>query len=127
MLLCVKGIGAGIANTIVKEREALREDLVTIASLPNIVSSYNRIDDNKPQVRFTGIRDTQIEQAFNSVGFDADGKKGVTKKTAILIIPYEGFSSNKMKQIDPNVCMILTPEGAWRLLEEQYGIVPPMV
>ena len=127
LLLCVKGIGAGIANTIVKEREALREDLVTIASLPNIVSSYNRIDDNKPQVRFTGIRDTQIEQAFNSVGFDADGKKGVTKKTAILIIPYEGFSSNKMKQIDPNVCMILTPEGAWRMLEEQYGIVPPMV
>ena len=32
----------------------------------NIVSSYNRIDDNKPQVRFTGIRDTQIEQAFNA-------------------------------------------------------------
>ena len=125
-LLCVKGIGAGIANTIVAEREALREDLVVISKLPNIISSYNRVEENKPQVRFTGIRDTQLEQVFNSIGFDADGKKGVTKKTVILIIPHEGFHSNKMNQIDPNVCMILTPEGAWRMLEEQYGIIVPM-
>ena len=126
-LICVKGIGEGIANTIVKERESLREDLITISNLPNIVSSYNRIEEDKPQVRFSGIRDNQLENAFNSVGFDADGKKGVTKKTAILIIPHAGFSSNKMKNIDPNVCMILTPEGAWRMLQEQYGIVPPMI
>lgn len=125
-LMCVKGIGEGIANTIVTEREALMEDLVVISKLPNIVSSYNRVEENKPQVRFTGIRDTQLEQAFNSVGFDADGKKGVTKKTAILIIPHEGFHSNKMDHIDKNTCMILTPEGAWRMLEEQYGIIVPM-
>jgi len=127
-LLCVKGIGAGIANTIITERKALREDLITISKLPNIHFTYNEVVLETIPVRFSGIRDTLLEQAFNSLGiYDADGKKGVTKKTGILIIPHEGFSSNKVKQIDPNVCMILTPEGAWRMLEEQYGIVPPMI
>ena len=100
----------------------LHEDIVTIRNLSNIKLSYNTVKEEKPEVRFTGIRDVDLVNAFNSIGYDADGKKGVTKKTAILIIPHEGFSSNKMKQVDPNKCMILTPEGAWRMLRS-YGVI----
>ena len=118
----IKGIGSNMANTIVKERKYLHEDIVTIRNLSNIKLSYNTVKEDKPEVRFTGIRDVDLVNAFNSIGYDADGKKGVTKKTAILIIPHEGFSSNKMKQVDLNKCMILTPEGAWRMLRS-YGVI----
>ena len=78
--------------------------------MPNVYRTFGSIEV-KPEVRFTGVRDSQLEEMFNSKGFDADGKKSVTKKTAILIVPYMGFTSSKTSKVSPQ-CMIMSPEMA---------------
>ena len=52
--------------------------------------------------------------AFEQIGFDADMSKSITKKTAILLVPYEGFVSTKttkIKNINPDA-MIMSPDEA---------------
>lgn len=117
MLRSVKGIGSTMAQTIVNERKFLINDLKTIASLPNVQYSYGSyINRDFPQVRFTGFRDKNLEEAFNEIGFDADGSKSVTKKTSILLIPHPGFTSTKISKIGPN-CIIMTPDQAWEYIQ----------
>ena len=49
----------------------------------------------KKQIRFSGVRNLQLMELLNTRGYDAD-EGSVTKKTDILLIPYEGFSSGKV-------------------------------
>ena len=110
-LYAMKGIGPVTAKTIVEERDNyLLNDLVTISTMPNVYRTFGSVEV-RPEVRFTGVRDSQLEEMFNSKGFDADGKKTVTKKTAILIVPYMGFTSSKTSKVSPQ-CMIMSPEMA---------------
>ncbi len=111
LLISIKGIGPAAGKTIVEERKYLCNDLVTISKMPNIIRSFGQID-NRVQVRFTGVRDENLEKAFIAKGMDADGKKGVTKNTGILIVPHVGFISSKTKIINPR-CLVLDITSAW--------------
>ena len=114
ILNTIPGIGPKTAQTIVEERDLFRGDLEVILKMSNVKSTYGNFTES-PQVRFTGIRDRDLEQAFNDAGFDADGNKNVTKKTQILIVPYSGFESRKTKSVPP-FCKIMAPEEAWQYL-----------
>lgn len=106
----IKGIGDVAISTIINERRLFIDDLKTIAMLPNMIRTYG-LKDDRLKVRFTGIRDKELESLFIDKGFDADGTKQVNKTTDILIVPYEGFSSSKTKKIGENT-KIFTPEQA---------------
>lgn len=109
-LKAIKGIGPVAANTIVAERAYLHNDIVMIANMPCVERTYGQVD-TRVQVRFTGIRDSELEAMFNAKGFDADGNKGVTKKTMILVVPYVGFQSSKTQKANPN-CVMMDPNMA---------------
>ena len=109
-LKAIKGIGQVAADTIVSERVYMYKDIVMIANMPCVERTYGRVD-TRVQVRFTGVRDAELEELFNSKGFDADGNKGVTKNTMILIVPYIGFQSSKTKKAKPN-CTFMDPTMA---------------
>jgi DNA ligase (NAD+) len=117
ILIGVEGVGPKTAETIVYERKAFMQDLIFIYSLPNIKKTFNTIKTTQAQVRFSGIRDAELEKAFNDLGFDASGSKGVTNSTEVLVIPFEGFMSNKLKKVPPS-CLVLTPAGAWRYIND---------
>lgn len=109
-LKAIKGIGPIAADTIVSERAYMYKDIVMIANMPCVERTYGRVD-TRVQVRFTGVRDAELEELFNNKGFDADGTKGVTKKTMILVVPYVGFQSSKTQKANPN-CVFMDPTMA---------------
>jgi NAD-dependent DNA ligase len=109
-LKAIKGIGSVAADTIASERAYMYNDIVMIANMPCVERTYGRVD-TRVQVRFTGVRDAELEELFNSKGFDADGTKGVTKKTMILVVPYVGFQSSKTQKANPN-CAFMDPTMA---------------
>jgi hypothetical protein len=109
-LKAIKGIGPTAADTIVSERAYMYKDIVMIANMPCVERTYGRVD-TRVQVRFTGVRDAELEELFNNKGFDADGAKGVTKKTMILVVPYVGFQSSKTQKANPN-CAFMDPTMA---------------
>lgn len=90
-----KGIGPATINTIINEYKYFVDDIVYI--IKNI-----KYKDSKgvklTKVRFTGVRNKQLVDALNSIGYDA-GEGSVTKDTDILVVPYEGYNSgNKYKK-----------------------------
>ena len=109
-LRAIKGIGPVAADTIVSERAYMNKDIEMIANMPCVERTYGHVD-TRVQVRFTGVRDAELEELFNSKGFDADSNKGVTKNTMILIVPYIGFQSSKTKKAKPN-CTFMDPTMA---------------
>lgn len=112
-LTSISGIATKTAGTIIFERHMFKNDLIYIMNMPNIIKTFGR-DDNRIQVRFTGFRDPELATAFEQIGFDADMSKSITKKTAILLVPYEGFVSTKttkIKNINPDA-MIMSPDEA---------------
>lgn len=112
----IKGIGGYIASTIVSERKLLMADLITISEMPNVIRSYGVKQDNGIQIRFSGVRDANLEQRFKDAGYDCDSTKGVTNKTNILIVPYIGFTSSKVVKAMKNNIRIMTIAEAAELL-----------
>ena len=119
LLTTIKGIGPVAAKTIVLERSDLYGDLITISSLKNMTKTYGDID-TRVQVRFTGVRDEALAEAFRLKGCDADSNKGVTKRTGILIVPYQGFTSTKTSKVGPN-CLVLDIDSAWNYIQNISG------
>ena len=109
----VKGIGETMIETILKERHLLSEDLKTINDKLNVISSYGvftKIDN----IRFSGVRNDALVEAFKSKGYDASGEKNVNNNTIILVVPYHGFNSNKTrKAISVDKCSIMTEQEAF--------------
>lgn len=116
VLELIKGIGPTTARTIVIERSDLYTDLITITKLPNVQRTFGMIDE-RLKVRFTGIRDKELEQMFLDKGFEADGNKSVNKKTDILIVPYIGFTSAKTRAIG-QTCKVMDPNMAREFLSQ---------
>lgn len=112
----IKGVGEYIANTIVTERHALMADLITISEMSNVIHSYGVKQDNGIQIRFSGVRDSNLEKQFRDAGYDCDSNKGVTNKTNILIVPYLGFTSSKVAKAMKNNIRIMTIAEAASLL-----------
>lgn len=89
----IRGIGAVTADTIVKEWDFFAEDIRAIIEWGIAIDSKG-IQQKK--IRITGFRDPDLIKMLCDMGYDASDK-AVTKDTYILLIPYIGFSSNKVK------------------------------
>ena len=101
----LSGIGKSTVDTILTEYRHFESDIEYIIQKFNVMDS-KYITYGK-QIRFTGCRDKILEDKLKSLGHDADGNAGVTKKTDILIIPYEGFSSTKLNKVTDD-CIVVT-------------------
>lgn len=91
-----KGIGTKTVDTIRNEIELFRPDIEFIFANFNIEYTVVGEEDNKAQVRFSGLRDHGLANRFNEAGFDAREDAGVTGSTAILVVPYIGFESGNV-------------------------------
>lgn len=95
------GLSYKTSKTVVKERSFFMNDLVYIYNnMNNII--YSKCDpsediSSKKVIRFTGVRDKELMMQLCSIGHDAS-EGSVTKKTNILIVPYNGFDSTKVRQ-----------------------------
>ena len=74
---------------------------------------------SKKQIRFSGVRNLQLMELLNTRGYDAD-EGSVTKKTDILLIPYEGFSSNKVTKAKNQDNTIVVPITEFMENTEKY-------
>ena len=114
-LVNIKGIGPITAQIICDQFDFFRTDLETISNMNNVESSKG-IKSGK-SIRFTGFRDRDLLNYLNDLGHDAtDG--GVTKTTDILLIPYENFTSSKIKKAGPNTLII--PVNEFRSNIDRY-------
>jgi DNA ligase (NAD+) len=83
-------------DTIVEEFPLYAKDIKFVLDNDMIIDSKGNIGSKK-QIRFSGVRNLQLMELLNTKGYDAD-EGSVTKKTDILLIPYEGFSSGKVNK-----------------------------
>lgn len=105
LILRIPNLGEVTSYTIAKEFPFFEKDIIEILKW-NIIDSFGNSNEGKLQIRFTGIRNKQLSELLINAGYDADDSSSVTKKTDILIVPYEGFSSNKTKKISDK-CIIV--------------------
>lgn len=96
-LLKVKGIGPKTVNIIKQERQLFYIDLLDILKYVKFERTPIGVSTNKPIVIFTGVRDKNLVQLFESKGFECK-ESGVTKSTSILIIPHIGYESGNVKK-----------------------------
>lgn len=105
-LVAIKGIGPSTAETIKNEMWFFIKDLTRIIEMKNVIPSYGNKNDNSKVIRFTGFRDKALVERLNSMGIDA-GEGAVTKKTNILLVPCEGFTSTKTIKAEKDNIMIV--------------------
>ena len=112
----ISGVGPAAVSTILKEYEYFKDDIHFILDNFNIIDSkYIRYGK---QIRFSGCRDANLEAELKARGHDADSNSGVTKKTDILLIPYDGYSSTKTAKA-PESCITI-PLGEFRENMDKY-------
>ena len=105
-LVAIKGIGPSTAETIKNEMWFFIKDLTRILEMKNVIPSYGNKNNNSKVIRFTGFRDKALVERLNSMGIDA-GEGAVTKKTNILLVPCEGFTSTKTIKAEKDNIMIV--------------------
>lgn len=105
LLSIVPNLGEVTSYTIAKEFPFFEKDIIEILKW-NIIDSFGNFNDGKLQIRFTGVRNKQLSELLINAGYDADDSSSVTKKTDILIIPYEGFASSKTRKTSDK-CIIV--------------------
>ena len=93
--LIVPNIGEITAKTIAKEMSFFEQDILFIINNIHLVNTKDHASNTKGQIRFTGFRNQQLKEQLCNAGYDADDSS-VTKKTDILLIPYDGFVSAKV-------------------------------
>ena len=96
-LINIRGIGELTAQTIVRERYDFLDDLLTFTRMPNVVCSYHLA--KAKSIRFTGVRDGELERELQSMGYDANSKASATKSTDILLVPTVGYMSDKVRKV----------------------------
>lgn len=103
----IKGIGEMTANTIATEISMYYQDIDMIRRLPCVQFTYGI---NQVSIRWTGVRDPELEEQLTSMGYDASSKSGVTRNTDLLIVPYTGYSSTKMNKCGPETLIVAIDE-----------------
>lgn len=96
-----KGIGIKTANIILKERKYFSKDLTYIYNMPNIILSKGSNDSSielGKVIRFSGIRDDELEARLASNGHDCSSSASVTKTTDYLIVPFMDYTSTKVEK-----------------------------
>lgn len=94
----VPNIGEVTCRTIANEWKFFEPDIDFILQFIPLVSSYGSDSNGKLQIRFSGCRNLQLSEQLCNAGYDADSDGSYTKKTDILLIPYEGFTSGKVNK-----------------------------
>ena len=107
----IPSIGEVTAKTVAIEWSFFENDIKFILDNVHLINSFGNSDICKGEIRFTGFRNLQLAEQLNTAGYDA-GDGSVTKKTDILLIPYEGFSSTKVSKAmsNPNTKIIPVQE-----------------
>lgn len=105
LLYNIPNLGDITSYVLAYEFEFFEKDIEQILKLP-IINSYGNTNVNALEIRFTGCRNLQLSQQLCNLGYDADQDSGVTKKTDILIIPVEGFTSSKTRKVSDK-CIIV--------------------
>ena len=100
----IKGIGPMAARTICDEREFFMDDLIMISHMDNVIRTQGM--ELGKSIRFSGVRDPELEQMLVSKGFDASSVKGVTRTTDILIVPDLNYKSGKTSKVGPNTKIV---------------------
>ncbi|WP_301214480.1 hypothetical protein [uncultured Clostridium sp.] len=103
-LLNIKGIGKSIVSCITEEFPFFEKDINLMISVGNLKSSKGLLDNQK-SIRVSGFRDPELMDKLIKLGYDASDKS-VTKSTSILLIPYEGYTSSKLKKVGENTLII---------------------
>lgn len=99
----VKGIGQSTINVLVDEIQYFKDDIEYI--LENLMIITSKGTEMKT-VRFTGFRNKELVDKLNEMGFDADDNAGVNKNTNILLVPYDGYKSPKVKKAGPDTIIL---------------------
>jgi peptidoglycan hydrolase-like protein with peptidoglycan-binding domain len=99
-LIKIPGIGETTAKSIIDEYPYFEKDIYYILNQTNYQNLQDRFGSTATkQIRFTGCRNLQLQEQLNNLGYDIDGNASVTKKTDILLVPYQGFHSNKISKV----------------------------
>lgn len=92
VLTNIKGIGPVTSKTIIQEYEYFLDDIQFIIDNKMYIATDKKVTQDI-QIRFTGFRDREVEALLNKQpGIDCDGDAGVTKSTAILLVPMKGYN-----------------------------------
>ena len=102
----IEGIGPKTAQTILREYPFFRQDIQYILDNTNYADSSQMFVGYRKQIRFSGVRDLQLAEQLCKLGYDANCQEGISKKTEILLIPYNGYESNKTKKVGPNCKLV---------------------
>ena len=105
-------------DVIVEEFPLYIQDIKFVLDNNMIIDSKGN-NTSKKQIRFSGVRNLQLMELLNTRGYDAD-EGSVTKKTDILLIPYEGFSSNKVTKAKNQDNTIVVPITEFMANTEKY-------
>ena len=89
----VRGIGKTTVSTIISELDTFKNDIVFISNMPNVSSSKASAPAMK--IVMTGFRDEELVNQMKEKGIELTGGS-ITKDTALLVIPYKGFTSSKV-------------------------------
>ena len=116
-------IGDATIRTIAHEYAFFDIDIHEIMKW-NLIESYGKSNEGKLQIRFTGFRNSQLAELLNTNGYDADENSSVTKKTDILLVPYESFSSSKVDKAKRYGTTIV-PLGDFLINPSKYGVNLP--
>lgn len=92
-IIAVRGIGKTTVSTIISELDTFKNDILFISNMPNVSSSKASAPTMK--IVMTGFRDEELVKRMKEKGIELTGGS-VTKDTALLVIPYKGFTSSKV-------------------------------
>jgi DNA ligase (NAD+) len=105
-------------EVIVEEFPLYAKDIKFILDNNMIIDTKGNLS-NKKQIRFSGVRNLQLMELLNTKGYDAD-EGSVTKKTDILLVPYEGFSSSKVTKALKQDNTVIVPINEFMENTEKY-------
>lgn len=103
-IMNIPGLYTSAAEVVVNEYPIYKDDIMVFMTKFRVIDSKNMV--MKKQIRFTGCRDSQLVEQLSKEGYDISGESSATKKTDILLVPYQGFVSGKTKKVSPN-CLII--------------------
>lgn len=90
-------IGKAVIDVISNEISLFEPEIKFICDHMHLIQST--MPEDALVIRFSGIRDLELCQLLQQHNIDA-GEGGVTKKTNILIVPYNGFDSTNVRKAE---------------------------
>lgn len=101
----IKGIGSATVEVVRNEMKYFKEDIDYILKNLEVINSKNIYS---LKIRFTGVRDRELEMKLTSMGHDAS-EGSVTKDTDMLVVPslqHESFKTKKASQYNIRIMTI---------------------